>query len=57
VIGGKKDKQSIFQSTILEIRKNKISQIKNIENSYIVSDEIEYGTGNKIPLWQFGLMY
>jgi predicted AAA+ superfamily ATPase len=32
-------------------------QIKNIENSYIVSDDIEYGTGNKIPLWQFGLMY
>lgn len=32
-------------------------QIKNVKNSYIVSDDIEYGTGNKIPLWQFGLMY
>ena len=32
-------------------------QIADIENSYIVADDIEYGSGNKIPLWMFGLLY
>ena len=32
-------------------------QISGIENSYIVADDIEYGFGNKIPLWLFGFMY
>ncbi|AHW58934.1 hypothetical protein SAMN05444285_1157 [Draconibacterium orientale] len=32
-------------------------QIKNVENSYIVKDDIEYGSGNTIPLWAFGLTY
>lgn len=32
-------------------------QIKNVDNSYIVADNIEFGFANKIPLWQFGLMY
>ena len=32
-------------------------QIKNIENSYIVADDIEIGFGNKIPLWLFGFSY
>ena len=32
-------------------------QIADIENSYIVADGIEYGSGNKIPLWMFGLLY
>jgi predicted AAA+ superfamily ATPase len=26
-------------------------------NSYVVSDEIEIGFGNKIPLWLFGFLY
>lgn len=33
------------------------SQIKGVENSYIVSDNIDIGHGNKIPLWLFGLLY
>lgn len=33
------------------------SQIKDIEDSYVVSDDMEIGFGNKIPLWLFGLMY
>ncbi len=38
--------------------KNKsFKQIKDIENSYIVSDDIEVGFGNKIPLWLFGFLY
>ncbi|HNX84691.1 MAG TPA: AAA family ATPase [Bacteroidales bacterium] len=32
-------------------------QIKGILNSYIASDGIEYGTGNRIPLWLFGFLY
>jgi len=38
--------------------KNKsFKQIKDIENSYIVADDIEIGFGNKIPLWLFGFLY
>jgi hypothetical protein len=32
-------------------------QIKDTNNSYIAADNIEYGFGNKIPLWQFGMLY
>ncbi|MEA3521381.1 MAG: AAA family ATPase [Campylobacterota bacterium] len=38
--------------------KNKTyKQIKDIENSYVVSDDIEIGNGNKIPLYLFGFLY
>ena len=38
--------------------KNKsYKQIKDIENSFIVVDEIEIGRGNKIPLYLFGFLY
>ena len=38
--------------------KNKsFKKIKNIENSFVVADEIESGFGNKIPLWLFGFLY
>lgn len=33
------------------------SQIANIDNSYIAADQIEFGTGHKIPLWLFGFLY
>ena len=33
------------------------SQIKDIEASYVVADDMEIGHGNKIPLWLFGLLY
>jgi len=32
-------------------------QVKGIMNSYVASDGIEYGTGNRIPLWLFGFLY
>lgn len=32
-------------------------QIKEIEKSFIVSDDMEIGMGNKIPLWLFGFLY
>lgn len=38
--------------------KNKgFTQIKGIENSYVVADKIDIGHGNKIPLWLFGMLY
>jgi hypothetical protein len=33
------------------------NQIKDIENSFIVADNIEVGFGNKIPLWLMGFLY
>lgn len=32
-------------------------QIKDLENSFIASDDIETGFGNRIPLWLFGMLY
>lgn len=32
-------------------------QIKEIDNAYVVKDDIEYGHSNEIPLWAFGLLY
>jgi len=38
--------------------KNKtFKQIADIEDSFIVSDDIEVGFSNKIPLWLFGFLY
>ncbi|MEA2019876.1 MAG: ATP-binding protein, partial [Campylobacterota bacterium] len=38
--------------------KNKsFEQIKNIENSFVVADDIEVGFKNKIPLYLFGFLY
>lgn len=32
-------------------------QIANIPDSFIAADDIEFGFGNKIPLWMFGFLY
>ncbi len=32
-------------------------QIKQIKNSFVVRDDIEYGTTGHIPLWLFGFLY
>jgi hypothetical protein len=38
--------------------KNKTGkQISNLQKAWIVSDNIEYGFENKIPLWLFGFLY
>ncbi len=38
--------------------KNKdFKQIANIPNSFVVADDIEIGSGAKIPLWLFGFLY
>ncbi|NBK99313.1 MAG: 3-dehydroquinate dehydratase [Erysipelotrichia bacterium] len=38
-------------------RKKGFEQIKDIPNSYVASDDLETGIGNKIPLWLFGFLY
>lgn len=49
----------ILGEYIVEIGgKNKgFEQIKDIEKSFVVSDNIEIGFKNKIPLWLFGFLY
>jgi predicted AAA+ superfamily ATPase len=32
-------------------------QVYTLENAYVAADDIEYGVGNKIPLWMFGFLY
>jgi len=32
-------------------------QIKGMKNAYLALDNLEYGSGNKIPLWLFGMLY
>lgn len=38
-------------------KSKEFSRIKGIDNSYVVSDNIDIGHGKKIPLWLFGLLY
>jgi len=35
----------------------KEKQLQSNKNGYIVADDIEIGSGNKIPLWLFGFLY
>jgi hypothetical protein len=37
--------------------KKRFTQIKDIEGSFVASDGIELGIGNRIPLWLFGFLY
>ncbi|MCF0244857.1 MAG: AAA family ATPase [Bacteroidaceae bacterium] len=32
-------------------------QVKDIDNAYVVRDDIEYAADNFLPIWGFGLMY
>ena len=38
-------------------RKKGQKQISEVENGYIVKDDIESGYANVLPLWSFGLLY
>lgn len=38
-------------------RNKKRKQIQDVENSYIVADDIEYGTDRRIPIWLLGFLY
>jgi len=56
---GKEGDFIVDNKYIFEIggKNKKFTQIKDIEQSYIVSDNIEIGSRNKIPLYLFGLIY
>lgn len=49
----------IDNSYLFEIggKKKGFKQIKDIKKSFVVADDIEIGSGNKIPLWLFGFLY
>ncbi len=38
-------------------RKKGRKQIEGIENAFVVKDDIEYGGGDTLPLWLFGMLY
>ena len=38
-------------------RKKSFSQIADMPDSYVVSDGVSVGRGNRIPLWLFGFLY
>jgi len=38
-------------------REKTAKQIQDVSHAYVASDDIEYGFGNKIPLWLFGFLY
>ena len=37
--------------------KESFNRIKDVENSFLAIDGVEFGRGNKIPLWLFGFLY
>ena len=38
--------------------KNKTrQQIQNIENAFVISDDLTFPIGPKLPLWVFGFLY
>ena len=41
----------------IEGKNKSFKQIKDVEKSFVVADNIEVGFGNKIPLWLFGFLY
>lgn len=54
-----KDSDFVIDRYTFEVggKKKGHRQIENIENGYLVKDDIEFGFGNVIPLWHFGLNY
>ena len=38
-------------------KNKKRKQIQNIEKAYIIADDIEYATENRIPIWLLGFLY
>ena len=38
-------------------KNKKRKQIQGMESSYIIADNIEYGTDRRIPIWLFGFLY
>jgi len=48
------DKKYVFE---VGGRNKGSEQIMGLKNAYLALDNLEYGFGNKIPLWLFGMLY
>ncbi|MCX7115244.1 MAG: AAA family ATPase [Gammaproteobacteria bacterium] len=48
------DNQLIFE---IGGRKKEFAQIQSLEQAFLACDDIEQGSGHKIPLWLFGFLY
>jgi len=50
---------SVNDNYIFEIggKSKNFDQIKDLENSFLALDDLEFGIKNKIPLWLFGFLY
>ena len=55
----KQDDLQVDDKYLFEVggKKKWFLQIADLSDSYVVSDNIEIGYGNKIPLWLFGFSY
>ena len=53
----KNDTHFYFSKVIKRNFTEKKTEIKDIQDSFVVTDNTEIGHGNKIPLWLFGLLY
>jgi hypothetical protein len=38
-------------------KNKKQKQIKDIENAFVVKDDVAFSSGNTVPLWLFGFLY
>lgn len=38
-------------------KKKSFEQVKDVDNAFVVADDIEVGFANKMPLWLFGFLY
>ena len=49
----------LFEKYLFEVggKSKTFEQIKDLPNSYLAVDDIEFGHKNRIPLWLFGLLY
>ena len=54
-----KESDFVIREYTFEIggRKKGKKQIENVSHGFIVKDDIEFGHGITIPLWQFGFNY
>ena len=50
---------TIDHTYVMEIggKNKKQDQIKDLENAFLVKDNIEHGFGHTVPLWLFGFLY
>lgn len=54
----KKEDLLVNNKYTLEVgsKNKKYKQIKDMPNLFVVADDIEVGSGNKVPMWLFGFL-